>query len=80
MSDQLLPEGMKITSGKTLDERDAVLVDLGELLQLEENGITLTVALVLPLRQAKALGSELIRVAYETERHGLRIVSDEDGA
>lgn len=80
MSDPLLPDGITIQSGRTVDEQPAVHIDLGRLLELNENELRLTVALVLPVRQAKAFASLILRQAQEIERHGLRVVSDEDGA
>jgi hypothetical protein len=76
MSDSLLPDGINVSSGKTLDEQPAVCVGFGDLLKLDGA----TISLVLPVRQAKALASLILRQAQEIERHGLRVVSDEDGA
>jgi hypothetical protein len=76
MSDPLLPDGIKVSSGKTLDEQLAVCVGFGDLLKFDNA----TISLVLPLRQAKAFASLILRQAQEIERHGLRVVSDEDGA
>jgi hypothetical protein len=80
MSDALLPDGIKVSSGKTLEEQPAVCIDLGKLLELSDGGVSFTIALVLPIRQAKAFASLILRQAQEIERHGLRVVSDEDGA
>jgi hypothetical protein len=80
MSDSLLPDGITISSGKTLEEQPAVCIDLGKLLELSDAGIRVTISLVLPVRQAKAFASLILRQAQEIERHGLRVVSDEDGA
>lgn len=74
--DSLLPPDIKITSGTALDGSPAVDIDLGKLLQLGD----VSAHIVLPLLQAKILGSRIIEKAYEIERHGLRLVNDEDGA
>jgi hypothetical protein len=76
MSDPLLPDGIKISSGRTVDEQPAVCVGFGDLLKLDDA----TISLVLPIRQAKAFASLILRQAQEIERHGLRVVSEEDGA
>jgi hypothetical protein len=78
MSDPLLPDGITVSAARTVDEKDAVHIDLGKLLRIE--GLDLTVALVLPLRQAEIFGSAIIGKVMEIRRHGLRVVGDEDGA